>query len=70
MSARDDYPNLHYHTSGPHYQGRRHIEAQAALDEIDQLRAEMKATEAEWGVVPTPVFELRKAFKLRKAEQP
>lgn len=38
MTARDDYAKLHANTSGPHHQGQTSSEAQAALDEIDDLR--------------------------------
>lgn len=38
MSAREDYAKLDALTSGPHHQGQMSTEAQAALDEIDQLR--------------------------------
>lgn len=39
MRARDDYPKLHHEHSGPSHQGQTSQEAQAALDEIDHLRA-------------------------------
>lgn len=40
MSARDDYSKLDSNTRGPSHQGETSRQAQAALDEIDQLRAE------------------------------
>ena len=41
MSARDDYAKLDATTLGLHHQGQTSTEAQAALDEIDRLRAEL-----------------------------
>ena len=38
-SARETYVKLHANTSGPSHQGQTSTEAQAALDEIDALRA-------------------------------
>ena len=37
--ARETYAKLHANTSGPGHQGQTSQEAQAALDEIDRLRA-------------------------------
>lgn len=39
VAAREDYAKLHANTSGSHHQGQTSQEAQAALDEIDRLRA-------------------------------
>lgn len=41
VTARDDYAKLDANTSGPSHQGQTSQEAQAALDEIDRLRALM-----------------------------
>lgn len=38
-SARDDYPKLHFAHTGPRHQGQTSNEAQAALSELDELRA-------------------------------
>lgn len=52
MSARETYAKLHANTSGPNHQGQTSLEAQAALDELDELRA-WKAT-VERGTHPIP----------------
>lgn len=44
MSARDDYAKLDATTRGLHHQGQTSTEAQAALDELDRLRAELADT--------------------------
>ena len=41
-SARETYAKLHANTFGPGHQGQTSQEAQAALDEIDRLRAHIK----------------------------
>ena len=44
MNARDDYAKLDATTRGLHHQGQTSTEAQAALDELDRLRAELADT--------------------------
>lgn len=39
MSARETYAKLHANTSGPNLREEAALEAQVALDEIDELRA-------------------------------
>lgn len=41
--ARETYAKLHANNSGPHCQGQTSQEAQAALNEIDALRADVRA---------------------------
>lgn len=42
VAAREDYAKLHANTFGSGHQGQTSQEAQAALDEIDRLRAVIK----------------------------
>jgi hypothetical protein len=41
-AARETYAKLDALTRGPHHQGQTSREAQAALDEVDHLRAEVE----------------------------
>lgn len=60
MSAREDYAKLHANTSGPHCQGQTSLEAQAALDELDELRAwrdyKLRTTKPTQSL-PRPAFD-------------
>lgn len=62
MSARDDYPKLDFAHSGPHHQGQTSQEAQAALDEIDRLRANNRTLHSDLDVANQRGDEWRRKF--------